>query len=75
MKETLGKVRQLNDVAKDRGQTLAEMALAWNLRQPTIASVLIGASRVSQLEDNLKALDNLDFADEELAKIDSILGK
>lgn len=75
VEETLGKVRQLNDVAKDRGQTLAEMALAWNLRQPTIASVLIGASRVSQLEDNLKALDNLDFADEELAKIDSILGK
>lgn len=75
VEETLGKVRQLNDVAKDRGQTLAEMALAWNLRQPTIASVLIGASRVSQLEDNLKALDNLEFADEELAKIDSILGK
>ncbi|WP_302371952.1 L-glyceraldehyde 3-phosphate reductase [Enterococcus asini] len=75
VEETLGKVRQLNDVAKDRGQTLAEMALAWNLRQPMIASVLIGASRVSQLEDNLKALDNLDFADEELAKIDSILGK
>lgn len=75
VEETLGKVRQLNDVAKDRGQTLAEMALAWNLRQPTIASVLIGASRVSQLEDNLKALDNLDFADEELAKIDSIVGK
>lgn len=75
VEETLGKVRQLNDVAKDRGQTLAEMALAWNLRQPTIASVLIGASRVSQLEDNLKALDNLDFVDEELAKIDSIVGK
>lgn len=75
VEETLGKVRQLNDVAKDRGQTLAEMALAWNLRQSTIASVLIGASRVSQLEDNLKALDNLEFADEELAKIDSILGK
>lgn len=75
VEETLGKVRQLNDVAKDRGQTLAEMALAWNLRQPTIASVLIGASRVSQLEDNLKALDNLEFAEEELAKIDSILGK
>lgn len=75
VEETLGKVCQLNDVAKDRGQTLAEMALAWNLRQPTITSVLIGASRVSQLEDNLKALDNLDFADEELAKIDSIVGK
>lgn len=71
---TIDKVRQLNEVAKDRGQTLAEMALAWNLRQPTVASVLIGASRVSQLEDNLKALDNLEFADEELAKIDTILG-
>lgn len=75
VEETIDKVRQLNEVAKDRGQTLAEMALAWNLRQPTVASVLIGASRVSQLEDNLKALNNLDFADEELAKIDSILGK
>ncbi|WP_368251609.1 L-glyceraldehyde 3-phosphate reductase [Enterococcus sp. 2201sp1_2201st1_B8_2201SCRN_220225] len=75
VEETIDKVRQLNEVAKDRGQTLAEMALAWNLRQPTVASVLIGASRVSQLEDNLKALNNLDFADEELVKIDSILGK
>ncbi|MDT2757247.1 L-glyceraldehyde 3-phosphate reductase [Enterococcus asini] len=75
VEETIDKVRQLNEVAKDRGQTLAEMALAWNLRQPTVASVLIGASRVSQLEDNLKALNNLDFADEELEKIDSILGK
>ena len=72
---TIGKVRQLNEVAQERGQSLAEMALAWNLRQPTIASVLIGASRVSQLEDNLKALDNLDFAEEELAKIDRILGE
>ena len=72
---TIGKVRQLNEVAQERGQSLAEMALAWNLRQPTIASVLIGASRVSQLQDNLKALDNLDFAEEELAKIDRILGE
>lgn len=72
---TIGKVRQLNEVAQERGQSLAEMALAWNLRQPTIASVLIGASRVSQLEDNLKALDNLDFAEEELAKIERILGE
>lgn len=72
---TIGKVRQLNEVAQERGQSLAEMALAWNLRQPTIASVLIGASRVSQLQDNLKALDNLDFAEEELAKIERILGE
>lgn len=70
---TLDKVRRLNDIAKDRGQTLAEMALAWNLRLPEVSSVLIGASRVSQLEDNLKALDNLAFAPEETAAIDAIL--
>lgn len=73
VEETIGKVRQLNQVAQDRGQTLAEMALAWNLRLPEVSSVLIGASRVSQLQDNLKALDNLDFAPEELARIDAIL--
>lgn len=73
VKKTIGKVRQLNQVAQDRGQTLAEMALAWNLRLPEVSSVLIGASRVSQLQDNLKALDNLDFAPEELARIDAIL--
>lgn len=71
---TIAKVRQLNEVATKRGQTLAEMALAWNLRQDVVASVLIGASRVSQLEDNLKALDNLTFAPEELQQIDAILG-
>ncbi|MFZ8765779.1 L-glyceraldehyde 3-phosphate reductase [Enterococcus diestrammenae] len=73
VEETIGKVRQLNQVAQDRGQTLAEMALAWNLRLPEVSSVLIGASRVSQLQDNLKSLDNLDFAPEELARIDAIL--
>ena len=71
--ETIDKVRKLNDIAKKRGQTLAEMALAWNLQEPTVTSVLIGASRVSQLEDNLKALDTLDFYEEELQKIDKIL--
>lgn len=70
---TLAVVKQLNEVAKKRGQTLAEMALAWNLRQATIASVLIGASRVSQLEDNLKALAHLDFTPAELAEIEDIL--
>lgn len=73
VEETIGKVRQLNQVAQDRGQTLAEMALAWNLRLPEVSSVLIGASRVSQLQDNLKALDNLAFAPEELARIEAIL--
>ncbi len=71
--ETIEKVRKLNEIAKKRGQTLAEMSLAWNLRQPTVTSVLIGASRVSQLEDNLKALDHLEFSEEELQQIDKIL--
>ncbi|MFY1067919.1 aldo/keto reductase [Enterococcus sp. AD013-P3] len=71
--DTLDKVRRLNEIAEGRGQTLAEMALAWNLRLPEVSSVLIGASRVSQLEDNLKALDNLAFASEELTAIDAVL--
>ncbi len=66
-------VKQLNQVAKDRGQSLAEMALAWNLREPEIASVLVGASRPSQLVDNVKALDHLAFTPAELTKIDHIL--
>lgn len=70
---TLNKVRRLNDLATSRNQTLAEMALAWNLRLPEIASVLIGASRVSQLEDNLQALNNLAFTTDELTEIDQIL--
>lgn len=70
---TLKLVAELNDIAKQRGQTLAEMALAWNLRQPTVTSVLIGASRLSQLEDNLKALENLNFSDDELLRIDEAL--
>lgn len=70
---TIAIVRQLNHVAQKRNQTLAEMALAWILQQPTVASVLIGASRVSQLESNLKALDNLDFSPDELTAIDLIL--
>lgn len=73
--ETIRTVRQLNGVAKRRGQTLAEMALAWNLREPEIASVLIGASRPQQLVDNVKALDHLDFSSAELNEIDHILAK
>jgi L-glyceraldehyde 3-phosphate reductase len=75
VQSTIEVVKQLNDIAEKRGQTLAEMALAWNLRQPTVTSVLIGASRVSQLEDNLKALDHLDFSKEELTQVDAILAK
>jgi L-glyceraldehyde 3-phosphate reductase len=69
----LGQVRALNEVARQRGQSLAQMALAWVLRQPAMTSVLIGASRVGQLEENLAALEKLDFAAEELSRIDTIL--
>jgi L-glyceraldehyde 3-phosphate reductase len=73
VEESLPKIKALNDLAQKRGQTLTEMALAWNLRLPEITSVLIGASRISQIEDALNSLKNLDFSSEELAKIDSIL--
>ncbi len=72
--ETLGKIRALNQMAQDRGQSLAQMALAWDLKDDLVTSVIIGASSVSQLEDNLKALNNTHFSPEELQKIDSILG-
>ena len=68
--ENLGKVRALNEIAKGRGQTLAQMAIAWVLRDARITSALIGARTVEQLEDSLGALDNLDFTGDELAEID-----
>jgi L-glyceraldehyde 3-phosphate reductase len=68
--EALAHVRALNDLARERGQTLAQMAIAWTLRDPRVTSSLIGASSVAQLEDSLGALDNLDFSDDELATID-----
>jgi L-glyceraldehyde 3-phosphate reductase len=70
---TLAKVRALNDVAKQRGQTLAEMAVAWVLRDPRVTSALVGASKVSQVDDNVAALKNLKFSAEELQKIDGVL--
>jgi L-glyceraldehyde 3-phosphate reductase len=73
VKQTLKTVRALNEVAESRGQTLAEMALAWNLREPELACVLVGASRPEQLLDNVKALNHLDFTTDELAEIDNIL--
>lgn len=72
--EKINKIRLLNDLAIARGQTLAEMALAWLLRDDRVTSVLIGASSVEQLQDNLKALKNIAFTDEELEKIENILG-
>lgn len=66
------KVRQLNEIAKERGQSMAQMALAWVLRQPAMTSALIGASKSSQITDSCGALDNLEFSDDELKKIDAI---
>jgi L-glyceraldehyde 3-phosphate reductase len=72
--EKLDKVRRLNEVARARGQTLAQMALAWVLRHPGMTSALVGASRVGQVEDNVATLENLDFSAEELQAIEEILG-
>ena len=66
----LANVRGLNEIAQRRGQTLAQMALAWILRDPLVASALVGASSVEQLEDSLAALENLAFEPAELAEID-----
>jgi len=68
--EAMARVRALNDLASARGQSLAQMAIAWVLRDPRVTSALVGASSVSQLEANIAALDRLDFADDELAEID-----
>jgi L-glyceraldehyde 3-phosphate reductase len=66
----LARIRGLNDIAQSRGQTLAQMAIAWVLRDRRVTTALVGASRWSQIEDSLGALDNLDFTDEELSAID-----
>ncbi len=68
--ETLAKVKALNQIAQRRGQTLAQMALAWTLRDPRVTSTLVGASSVAQLEQNVGALDKLQFSPDELREID-----
>jgi L-glyceraldehyde 3-phosphate reductase len=73
IKDNLPRTTKLNELAKQRGQSLAQMALAWVLRKPAITSALIGASSVQQLDDNLAALNNLVFSEEELQKIEDIL--
>lgn len=73
VQETLEEVRQLNELANQRGQTLAQMALAWVLRDQRVTSVLIGASSVNQLEQNLASLEKSDFTEEELNQIESVL--
>jgi L-glyceraldehyde 3-phosphate reductase len=71
--ERVAKVKKLNELAQTRGQTMAQMAIAWVLRHPQITSALVGASRVSQIENSVAALNNLEFADEELSAIEGIL--
>jgi L-glyceraldehyde 3-phosphate reductase len=68
--DNMARVRALNEIAQQRGQALAQMALAWVLRDARVTSALIGASSVQQLETNVAALENLAFTDEELAEID-----
>jgi L-glyceraldehyde 3-phosphate reductase len=68
--DTLAKIRGLNEIAARRGQSLAQMALAWTLRDPRVTSTLVGASSIAQLEANVGALDRPDFSPDELAEID-----
>jgi len=68
--QAMAKIRGLNEIAERRGQTLAQMALAWTLRDPRMTSTLPGASSLEQFEANIAALDNIEFSDEELAEID-----
>jgi L-glyceraldehyde 3-phosphate reductase len=69
----LEQVKELNEIAESRNQSLAQMAIAWLLKDPRISSVLIGVSKVSQLKDNIAGLQNLKFSPEELEKIEGIL--
>ena len=71
----LAKVRKLNEIAQARGQRMAQMAIAWNLRHAGMTSVVVGASRVRQIEENVAALNNLTFTAEELEAIDGILAE
>ncbi len=73
--ERLRQIRALNDMARERGQTLAEMALAWILKDGDVCSVLIGASRPEQILDNVRAIENCAFTAEELKRIDEICGR
>ena len=73
VKANLPKVQKLNELAQGRGQSLAQMAIAWVLRKPAVTSALIGASSVKQLETNLASLNNLKFSEDELEQIESIL--
>ncbi|MGA9658106.1 MAG: aldo/keto reductase, partial [Asticcacaulis sp.] len=69
--DNIRRIRELNAIAESRGQTLAQMAVAWVLRDPRVTSALVGARTVEQLADTLKSLDNLNFTPDELKRIDS----
>lgn len=69
----VARLNRLNDIAAGRGQSLSQMAVAWLLHNPAVATVLVGASRPSQIEDNVKAVENLDFTDEEIKAIEDCL--
>jgi len=73
--EKIKKVRKLTNIARNRGQSMSQLALAWILRQKTVTSVIVGVSKVSQIEDNVGAIKNLEFSNEELTEIDKILSK
>lgn len=73
--ERIEKVQNLNRIARERGQSMAQLAIAWVLRHPQMTSALIGASKVSQIEDSVAALNNLEFSDEELQAIEDILAE
>ena len=73
LKANIDKVHKLNQLAQSRGQTMAQLAIAWVLRHPNMTSALIGASRVAQIDDAVTTLENLAFSNEELASIDAIL--
>ena len=73
--EVLARIQALNDIALRRGQTLAEMSLAWLLKDKLVTSVIVGASSVEQLDDNLKALQNTSFSEAELKEINEVLSK
>lgn len=71
--ELLSKINSLNEIAKERNQSLAQMALAWVLRRNRVTTVLIGASKVSQIEENVKILEHMEFTEEELSRIEAVI--
>jgi len=72
-KEKIEKVKKLEQIAHSRGQSISQLALSWVLRRQTVTSAIIGASRVSQIEENIKSINKLNFTEEELEMIDNIL--